>query len=273
MICIIEIENPVREIVKYIIESPRIQIIAIENRNRDIERVGLMKYKTRIFIVPTAILCALCTTAFAGNAVNEEKYFKVDGEPYKGITAIDVNSVLAQGATGQTSTDYYGVRAEIVQENHAAEITGLACAYKKAGSLGKFATALRNGVIGSPYFPCEVTDVFAWKRYIQESMHDPSNRVVNHSHSGVQIQTNENDQIDLESAVKNNEMIPAIGVGGVEGFIYPADYLHNDIKTPEQALEKQRQRNGRSEYINLYAKDGKTVIGKVEVTYGGTIIK
>ncbi len=32
MICIIEIENPVREIVKYIIESPRIQIIAIENR-------------------------------------------------------------------------------------------------------------------------------------------------------------------------------------------------------------------------------------------------
>ena len=59
MICIIEIENPVREIVKYIIESSRIQIIAIENRNRDIERVGLMKYKTRIFIVPTAILCAL----------------------------------------------------------------------------------------------------------------------------------------------------------------------------------------------------------------------
>ena len=104
MICIIEIENPVREIVKYIIESPRIQIIAIENRNRDIERVGLMKYKTRIFIVPTAILCALCTTAFAGNAVNEEKYFKVDGEPYKGITAIDVNSVLAQGATGQTTS-------------------------------------------------------------------------------------------------------------------------------------------------------------------------
>lgn len=68
-------------------------------------------------------------------------------------------------------------------------------------------------------------------------------------------------------------MIPAIGVGGVEGFIYPADYLHNDIKTPEQALEKQRQRNGRSEYIDLYAKDGKTVIGKMEVTYGGTIIK
>lgn len=32
MICIIEIENPVREIIKYIIESPRIQIIAIENR-------------------------------------------------------------------------------------------------------------------------------------------------------------------------------------------------------------------------------------------------
>ena len=63
-----------------------------------------MKYKTRIFIVPTAILCALCTTAFAGNAVNEEKYFKVDGEPYKGIIAIDANSVLAQGATGWTST-------------------------------------------------------------------------------------------------------------------------------------------------------------------------
>lgn len=181
MICIIEIENPVREIVKYIIESPRIQIIAIENRNRDIERVGLMKYKTRIFIVPTAILCALCTTAFAGNAVNEEKYFKVDGEPYKGITAIDANSVLVQGAIGRTSTDYYGVRAEIVQENHAAEITGLACAYKKAGSLGNFVTALRNGVIGSPFFPCGVTDVFDWKRDVQESMHEPSNRVVNHS--------------------------------------------------------------------------------------------
>lgn len=25
--------------------------------------------------------------------------------------------------------------------------------------------------------------------------------------------------------------------------------------------------------FNLYAKDGKTVIGKMEVTYGGTIIK
>lgn len=68
-------------------------------------------------------------------------------------------------------------------------------------------------------------------------------------------------------------MIPAVGVDGVEGFIYPADYINNGIETPERALAKQRQRNGNSEYINLYAEDGKTVIGKMEVTYGGTIMK
>lgn len=247
-------------------------MIAIENRIEIIGRAEFMKYKTGILVIATT-LCSMCMAVFVYNAVSKEKYFKVNGDTYKNTAVIDVNSVLAQGTTIWTSAGYYGVRAEIIQENHAAEITGTTCAYKEAASLGKFATALRNGMISSPYLAYRFMDVFDGKKYIQESIHNSPNQIVSRSHSGVEAQTNGDDQIDLESAVKNNEMIPAIGVDGVEGFIYPADYLHNDIKTPEQALEKRRQRNGRSEYINLYAEDGKTVIGKMEVTYGGTIIK
>lgn len=236
-----------------------------------------MKYKTGTLVITTT-LCTMCMAVFAYNAVSKEQYFKVNGGTYKNTTANDAYPVSAKRMITWTSGDKFpsgdhGVRAAIVQDNNVAEITGMGCVYNKAADLGKFATALRESVIGSPYLAYGLMDVFDGKRYIQESIHNSPNYAVSRSHSGIVAQTNEDDQIDLESAVKNNEMIPAIGVDGVEGFIYPADYIHNDIKTPEQALEKQRQRNGNSEYINLYAEDGKTVIGKMEVTYGGTIIK
>lgn len=251
-------------------------MIAIENRIGIIGRAEFMKYKTGIVVLATTMLCTMCMAVFTCNA--KERYFKVNGDSYKNTVANDAYPVFVEGITTWNSennspSDYYGVRAEIVQDNNAIEITGTESAYKDAVCLGKFATALRSGAIGSPYLTYGFTDILDWKENNQKSIYNSPNHVEGHSHSGMEAQKNEDNQIDLESAVKNNKMIPAIGVGGVEGFIYPADYSHNDIKTPEQALEKQRQRNGRSEYINLYAEDGKTVIGKMEVTHGGIITK
>lgn len=237
-------------------------------------RAEFMKYKTGIFAITTTMLCTMGMAVFTCNAVGKE----LNGGTHINTMANDAYPVFVEGITTWNSensspSDYYGVRAEIVQDNNAIEITGTESAYKDTVCLGKFATALRSGVLGSPYLTYGFTDILGGKENIQESIYNFPNHSEGHSHSGMEAQKNEDDQIDLESAVKNNEMIPAIGVGGVEGFIYPADYIHNDIKTPEQALEKQRQRNGRSEYINLYAEDGKTVIGKMEVTHGGIITK
>ncbi len=247
-------------------------MIAIENRIGIIGRAEFMKYKTGIVVLATTMLCTMCMAVFTCNA--KERYFKVNGDSYKNTAANDAYPVFAEGImTWDFENRDYSVRTAIVQDNNAIEITGMESAYKDAVCLGKFATALRSGAIGSPYLTYGFTDILGGKENIQESIYNFPNHLEGHSHSGMEAQKNEDDQIDLESAVKNNEMIPAIGVGGVEGFIYPADYIHNDIKTPEQALEKQRQRNGRSEYINLYAEDGKTVIDKMEVTHGGIITK
>ena len=83
--------------------------------------------------------------------------------------------------------------------------------------------------------------------------------------------------IFFDAPFRGRHVIPLLVVDQTTSLlvvlIYPADYINNGIETPEQALAKQRRRNGNSEYINLYAEDGKTVIGKMEVTYGGTIMK
>lgn len=237
-------------------------------------RAEFMKYKTEIVVLATTMLCTMCMAASTCNAVGKE----LNGDTHINTAANDAYPVFAEGIMtwdfkNRFVSDDDSLRTAIVQDNNAIEITGTESAYKDAVCLGKFATALRSGAIGSPYLTYGFTDILGGKENIQESIYNFPNHSEGHSHSGMEAQKNEDDQIDLESAVKNNEMIPAIGVGGVEGFIYPADYIHNDIKTPEQALEKQRQRNGRSEYINLYAEDGKTVIGKMEVTHGGIITK
>ena len=235
-----------------------------------------MKYKTGIVVLATTMLCTMCMAVFTCNA--KERYFKVNGNSYKNPVANDAYPVFAEGITSWDSKNRFpsdddSLRTAIVQDNNAIEITGTESAYKDAVCLGKFATALRSGVLGSPYLAYGFTDILGGKENIQDSIYNFPNHSEGHSHSGMEAQKTEDNQIDLESAVKNNKIIPVIDVGGVEGFIYPADYIHNDIKTPEQALEKQRQRNGRSEYINLYAEDGKTVIGKMEVTHGGIITK
>lgn len=252
----------------------------MENRNwgyRIIERAEFMKYKTRILVVAAIMSCAMCTVAFAGTAVSKEKNFKVNGDTYTNTATIDAYPELAQGTIWVSGkklpAGYYGVSAAIVKDNQVIEITGTGYTDRETTGLGKYTSPSRNGIVGSTYFAYGTTEVFDGERYIKEYTHNSPNQVVSRNRTGIEAQKNQDNQFDFESAVKNNEMIPAIGVDGVEGFIYPADYIDNGIKTPEQALAKQRQRNGNSEYINLYAEDGKTVIGKMEVTYGGAIMK
>lgn len=235
-----------------------------------------MKHKTRILVVAAIMSCAMCTVAFAGDAVSQEKNFKVKGDTYKNTATISASPEIAQSTVWisgkKLPAGYYGASATIMKDGKAIEVTGLDYTDVATEGMGK-PTSFRKGYIGSTYYAKGLTAVFDGERYVEEYTFDSPKQVVHGSRSELEAQNNEDDQIDLEYAVKNNEMIPAIGVDGVEGFIYPADYINNGIETPEQALAKQRQRNGNSEYINLYAEDGKTVIGKMEVTYGGAIMK
>lgn len=71
-------------------------------------------------------------------------------------------------------------------------------------------------------------------------------------------------------------LIKAVGVGGVEGFIYREDLAGKMPSTPEEALAKQKQTEklmarvaaGKPvvmRTIPLYEVDGVTVIGKFEI--------
>lgn len=232
-----------------------------------------MKHKTRTIVVAAIMSCVMCTVAFAGTVVSKEKNFKINGDTYKDTATIDTCTELSKGTIWASGNKLplgsSSIRTSIVLDNNA-DIGGKD---REAICLEKFISALRKEFIGKKYLEYGLKDIFNRGRDVQEYTNNSLNQVVSSSRSVIEAQNNEDDQIDLEYAVKNNEMIPAIGVGGVEGFIYPADYINNGIETPEQALAKQRQRNGNSEYINLYAEDGKTVIGKMEVTYGGAIMK
>ena len=76
----------------------------------------------------------------------------------------------------------------------------------------------------------------------------------------------------------NPQMIGAIGIDGVEGYVYESDLNGDQPKTPEEAvkymenLESQISRakeNGQEylRYIPLYAEDGITVIGEFGISY------
>lgn len=232
-----------------------------------------MKHKTRVLVVTIIILCVMSMVAFAVTEESNEKNFEVDGETYKNTATIDSYPELPKGiiwsSENKLLSGYCSVRASIVLEN----CVDIGETERETTRLKKFTSSLRKEFISRKYLEYEVKDIFNGGRDVQEYTNNSLNQVVSSSRSVIKAQNNEDNQIDFEYAVKNNEMIPAIGVDGVEGFIYPADYINNGIETPEQALAKQRRRNGNSEYINLYAEDGKTVIGKMEVTYGGTIMK
>lgn len=74
------------------------------------------------------------------------------------------------------------------------------------------------------------------------------------------------DNIELPETQTNEELIPATGVDGTKGFIYVFDCLYNAVDDPEEALIiQEQQNNGVGRYINLYDKDGETVIGTFKV--------
>ena len=73
-------------------------------------------------------------------------------------------------------------------------------------------------------------------------------------------------------------LIPAIGINGVEGYVYESDIYGEQPNTPEEALEYMKSLNteilvSKKEeqeylrYIPLYKNDGVTIIGKFGISY------
>jgi len=216
------------------------------------------------------------TAAFAGTAVSSERKFTVNNETYKNTATIDAYPELAQATvwvygTKELPAGYFGVSSILMKDGNAETINGFQYSDAACTGLG-LGTKARNGVIGSNYYAYGHTEVFDGENYVQKSTYNSPRQTVTHNRSGEKTAIEKDGYIDINEAVENDLMIPAIGVNGVKGFIYPNDYLNTDIKTPEQALAKQRQRGTAMEYINLYASDGKTVIGKMEISYDGNII-
>lgn len=64
------------------------------------------------------------------------------------------------------------------------------------------------------------------------------------------------------------DLVAAEGVDGTFGYVQKKDLYEDGINTPEEALAAQKASNGKLRLIPLYAKDGKTVIGKFEISSG-----
>lgn len=61
------------------------------------------------------------------------------------------------------------------------------------------------------------------------------------------------------------DLIKAIGVDGTQGYLRSEDVYEVPPKTPEEALARQRNREGSIRQIPLYAVDGKTVVGVFKI--------
>ena len=64
------------------------------------------------------------------------------------------------------------------------------------------------------------------------------------------------------------DLIKAIGVDGVEGYVKKIDLYdeENQPNTPEEAIEYMRNKSkNRSKFIPVYEEDGKTIIGKYKL--------
>lgn len=75
--------------------------------------------------------------------------------------------------------------------------------------------------------------------------------------------------MDATSPYNMPDLVQAIGVGGIEGYVRLADLNGPMPQTPAQAIALMKDtKSGTVRQIPLYAQDGKTVIGVFDV--GGT---
>lgn len=233
-----------------------------------------MKIK-RLLATVLAFSFVMGTAAFAGTAVSKDKTFTVNGSTYKNNATIDAYPALAQSTVWVSGNKtlpagYFGVSAILMKDGNTEAINGFSYSDSATTGLG-LATKARTGVIGSNYYAYGRTEVFDGEDYVQKSTYNsPTQTVISSSKVAT---AGENGQIDIDAAIENNQMIPATGVDGVKGFIYPSDCFTSNVKTPAEALAKQKLRSSNKEYINLYASDGKTVIGKMEISYGEVLTK
>jgi hypothetical protein len=69
------------------------------------------------------------------------------------------------------------------------------------------------------------------------------------------------------------DLVAAYGIDNTFGYVYSYELEEasgGNAKTPEQALEEQKERQEKGNIkIPLYKSDGKTVIGEFEITVGG----
>lgn len=83
--------------------------------------------------------------------------------------------------------------------------------------------------------------------------------------------------VDAISVETEPDLILAVGAGGIEGYVYSKDLQEEMPKSPEEAIAimvalDEKMKDAEQEEavvmrtIPLYAVDGKTVIGKFEIT-------
>jgi len=83
-------------------------------------------------------------------------------------------------------------------------------------------------------------------------------------------QVNENGQTyghdihSLDTIIEPPDLMAAIGVDGTFGYILTSDLYSDSPKTPEEALERQKNRKSPI-FIPLYESDGKTIIGEFQM--------
>ncbi len=74
--------------------------------------------------------------------------------------------------------------------------------------------------------------------------------------------------LDATSFANVPDLIGAYGVDGTIGYVKSSDLYGSDPTSPDDAIA-QTKANADGRYINLYAVDGKTVIGSFKIDPGG----
>lgn len=84
--------------------------------------------------------------------------------------------------------------------------------------------------------------------------------------------------LSIKQKEPETNLIPAIGINGVEGYVYESDIYGEQPNTPEEAMEymkslsaeilmSKKEEQEYLRYIPLYKNDGVTIIGKFGISY------
>lgn len=231
------------------------------------------KARVILSVLITSILLVSSATVALANVESQTKYYgPVGGYSYSNCATADVCglnvsasvNVSVRGAS-QVPAGYMGCMPGLYNSSGTLLIQGEWVYNSVAAGSMCTNTRLINPATGA-YYSRGITAAFNGDGYdCYESYRTPN---INYTHSdrdGEDGQTFSS-SLNSDSIESEPDLIKAMGIDGMEGYVLSKDLIGDMPKNPEEALALQKKneaQGGRD--ILLYAADGKKVIGKFHI--------